>query len=107
ALSDEQGGVTQVALSVLRPFSGTNLNGTPSAAGGLNLGNNVVRDSFWGNDADRPYSGQANPNGAIRIQGLDNNAVYDLEFFASRMQVNDNREAQYTVSGSGAAQTVY
>ena len=100
------GEATGVSVSIPDPFSWHNSGGTTSPDPALGLPSQVTSDSFYGNDA--PFSGYLEPTAQVVFSNLDPSLSYQLTFFASRMGVDDNREAQYAVSGAeGSADTLY
>ena len=89
------GAVTTASLQMLARFNSANENGAndgapfpPSASG----------DSLFGNI--ELFRGLAQVIPKFQLTGLDPSASYTLEFYASRMGSNDNREARYTVEGA-------
>lgn len=83
-----------IGLAMHNRFNGANENGIsaetvyPASA---------VRDSLYGNT--EPFNGASNVYPAFKLTGLDPSMSYSFQFFASRMNVADNRETAYSVSG--------
>lgn len=89
-----------IGLAMHNRFNGANENGIsaetvyPASA---------VRDSLYGNT--EPFNGASNVYPAFKLTGLDPSMSYSFQFFASRMNVGDNRETAYSVSGSNSGYT--
>ena len=64
----------------------------------MGLSANAARDSFYGNTST--FSGAIAPTGAVILSGLVQGRSYELSFFASRMNVGDNRETLYQIHGT-------
>ncbi len=90
--------VTSLRLSVLSPFNGANEAGTTAAS---TLPVNASRDSLYGNT--EPFNNRSNVFPRFKLDGLDPSLEHYLTFFASRTGASDNRETQYSVSGSNNA----
>lgn len=97
-LTDMEGNVTTVSLTINDSFGGINSNGPTSTAVSLNLPSDVTRDSFWGNAAG-VFSGKSEKTGGFLIGGLNSSKQYDFHMFASRASSVDNRETYFTVTG--------
>jgi len=98
-LIDSEGVSTNVRLTVTDSFAGANTSGT-TAVNELGLPASASRDSLIGNDM--LFGGQLEPTAGFKLEGLSPDMLYTLTFYASRMNVTDNRETQYTVGGETA-----
>lgn len=100
---DSTGAGTGIGLTVSGFFPGSNQNGTPTPGGaaGATFIASATRDNAFTHVG--AFGGQdTNPTGSLVFTGLDNSLAYDFTFFASRMDVGDNRETQYTVTGGNS-----
>ena len=87
---------TEVSLTIVKAFNTTqNENGTRLPAP---FPPNATRDTAFGNTSD--FGGQVNVFPVIRLGGLNAAEEHDIVFYASRMEVGDNRETRYTVTGA-------
>lgn len=84
-----------ISLISIRRFNGANLNGTTSST---NFPADATTDSFYGNT--EVFNGLANVFPSFKLSGLQIGQAYDLEFYASRTGVSDNRETLYTVQAA-------
>ena len=105
ALVCSDGTSTSYSLAVTTAFGGVNVNGTGSPDASLSLPATATSDSFWG-CSDIAYAGKSPSPAQLKLSGLNLNKTYKFTFFASRTGVSDNRETQYTVTGS-TSETVY
>ena len=96
-LIDSEGILTGMRFTITDSFSGINTSGTTSE-NSLSLPVSATCDSFWGNDIT--YASQLEPSAAFKIEGLEVDKKYKLTFYASRMNVSDNRETQYNIYGA-------
>lgn len=103
-LTDMEGNVTSVSITINDSFGGINTNGPTSTTTSLSLPANATRDSFWGNAAG-VFSNKSERTGGFLISGLKSLQAYDFHLFASRTGSNDNRETYFTVTGK-AEQTL-
>lgn len=103
-LTDMEGNVTSVSITINDSFGGINTNGPTSTTTSLSLPANATRDSFWGNAAG-VFSNKSEKTGGFLISGLKSLQTYDFHLFASRTGSSDNRETYFTVTGK-AAQTL-
>lgn len=87
-----------IGLVVTDSFNNINTTGTTMPDPSLELPATATGDSFFGNVGT--FGGQEQPTGGITLTGLSSVTAYNFSIFASRTGVNDNREAQYTVTGS-------
>ncbi len=91
------GRATQIDLVMLSRFNGANQSGTlesalfPAAA---------TRDSLYGNT--EAFNSLTDIFPSFKLAGLDSLLTYDFTFYASRMNVRDNRETGYTVVGANS-----
>ncbi|WP_100613819.1 T9SS type A sorting domain-containing protein [Confluentibacter citreus] len=100
-LIDDDGVTTGEVLTltdIFGPFASS--TGTQTPDGGLPFPDTATRDSYYGDDATEP-------TGGFTLSGLEAGKYYSFTIFASRESVDplDNREALYTITGDGAAQT--
>lgn len=87
---------TTVSLVMMRRFNGANENGTTAA--GVLYPVDATRDSLFGNT--EVFSGLANIFPQFKLTGLSPDLTYRFTFYASRMNVGDNRSTGYTVEGA-------
>jgi len=87
---------TTIGLSMIARFNGVNENGTVAAS---QFPTDATRDSLFGNTEG--FSGLTNIFPSFKLTGLNPARAYSLMFYASRTGVGDNRETQYTITGSG------
>ena len=97
-LSNTLGNPTGFSISVFDPFNNSNTAGTTTPDPSTGLPGSATGDSFFGNTA--PFAGATEPTGGLLLSQLDTSRAYTLSFFASRINVTDNREAQYVVEGA-------
>lgn len=97
-LINKEGNSSCISLWVHDAFTGINETGTTNPDATLGYGSNATSDSFFGNTF--VHSGVIEPTAGVTLSNLDLASVYTLTFFASRDGANDNREAQYKVSGN-------
>lgn len=96
ALVTVDGTATSINWQMISRFNGANENGTQDPAP---YPVNATRDSMYGNTEE--WSGLTDILPAFKLTGLTPGVAYDITFYASRMTGGaDNRETQYTVSGS-------
>lgn len=89
------GKATTINLQMVSRFNGANENGTEfSAIYPLD----ATRDSLFGNT--EAFNGLQNVTPIFKLTGLNPTNQYDFTFYASRMNVGDNRETRYTVTGT-------
>lgn len=88
---------TGLGIQVTKRFNKYNTNGTVTPDAAIALTPSTTRDSFFGNTVS--FGGRIDSNSEITLTSLDSNKSYTLSFFASRMNVNDNRETRYDISG--------
>jgi lysophospholipase L1-like esterase len=96
-LINAEGNHSSIELWVHDAFTGINEAGTTTPDTTLAFDPNATSDSFFGNTTE--FSGIIEPTGGITLNCLDPASLYSFTFFASRSDVSDNREAQYTVIG--------
>lgn len=94
------GTASTVSLQMVSRFNGDNADGTQASP---LYPTNATRDSLYGNTG--VFNNLTNVFPAFKITGLDAGSVYIFTFFASRMNVGDNRETQYDVAGASSAVT--
>lgn len=98
--------VAGIALVITDPFyvkTQPSLLGTDTPTGDASIfAPTATEDFFLGHTGE--FNGAAsNPTAGFKFTGLDANQTYNFTFFASRDGVGDNRETQYTVTGSNTA----
>ena len=86
--TDTAGNMTNVCISVINHFDGTNETGVVSDAAGFAA--TAQRDSFFV---------ESGHTGVVQIEGLTPGQTYDLTLFGSRQTVNptNQRTARYTI----------
>lgn len=99
-LVDFDGNGTGIGLTVTDNFwPGSNTGGTTSPTGdAAGLPVNAVSDNLFGSLVD--FGGFLEPTGGVTFSGMDPSLSYNFSFFASRMNVSDNREALYSLAGA-------
>lgn len=97
-LVNAEGNSTGISLWVHDSFTGINEVGATSPDASTGIESNGSSDSFFGSVG--AHSGVSEPTGGITLGNLKQDSYYTLSFFASRDQVTDNRETQYTVTGN-------
>ncbi|EAS19856.1 hypothetical protein BBFL7_02256 [Flavobacteria bacterium BBFL7] len=97
-LYNDAGVSTGINLKVHDAWLNINLSGSTAPAYQVNVPLSASRDNFFG--ATSPFNGSAQVTAGFKLRQLDPNKFYSFSFFASRMNVTDNRETQYTVTGN-------
>lgn len=97
-LRDKNGNYTGVGMEVTKRFNGQNLVGATSTKTDFNMPNEVSSSSYFGN-AKAEFGGIIVKESILKLTGLNKNNYYNLCFFASRMEVTDNRETDFTIKG--------
>lgn len=100
-LIDDTGASTGAVMSVTDSFNQINENGTTSPDSSLPFPASATRDSFFGNDV--LFNSALEPTGKLEITGLNPAKYYSFKIFASRTGVSDNREAEYSITGSSTS----
>ncbi|MFC6999142.1 T9SS type A sorting domain-containing protein [Rufibacter roseus] len=95
-LLNSEGQPTGLTITVTDPFNSWNLNGV-TADDTLGIPYSASRESFYGNVG--LFNGGEFPFASVTLSNLDVTKAYSFAFFASRADVNDNRETLYTVEG--------
>ena len=93
-LIDKEGNATEAFLVYAASFGGGARHTTGAQQtniSGFEMPDAVSRQGFYGGNGTEAI---------LRLEGLRPNQPYDICFYASRMNVDDNRETKYTVSGS-------
>lgn len=101
-LIDDQGYKTSITLKVTDPFyNGYNAAGTTAPTGEASeiFPSTATSDNFFGHGNAWSIT-PANPEGIFTLTGLDKTKYYSFKIFASRPSSSDNRESQYTITGS-------
>lgn len=97
-LINDQGATTGAVLSVTDPFNLVNTGGTTTPDASLPFPSTATMDSFFGNNV--LFGGATEPTGGIEFTGLDPVKYYSFKVFASRINATNNRETQYTFTGT-------
>jgi poly(3-hydroxybutyrate) depolymerase len=95
-LYDANGVISNVYLNVIG-FNQVNSDGTTAPAAALGISSEMSRDSFFGNT--NVFVGASAPLGTVTLTGLSQSKTYNLNLFASRMGVSDNRQTEYLIRG--------
>ncbi|MEZ4908115.1 MAG: SGNH/GDSL hydrolase family protein [Saprospiraceae bacterium] len=85
------------SISVTDAFNNINRVGTTTPDPSTDIPSTASADSFFGNIED--FGGQSQPEAQLDFGRLTIGKDYNISFFASRMDVTDNRETQYIISG--------
>lgn len=97
---DSNGASTGIGIDVTGFNPGSNPSGTQTPSGDAAMFDpQTTRDNFFGHTST--FSGAPPTLGSmVTLTGLDGSGAttYDITFLASRMGVNDNREATYTIT---------
>ncbi|WP_282123487.1 T9SS type A sorting domain-containing protein [Algibacter mikhailovii] len=107
-LINSEGDSTGEIITLTDPFDDDiNGFGTQSPDSSLPFGSKATRDNFFGESIEYTSATPSlEPTGGFTLTGLDANELYSFKIFASRLSaLNDNREALYTITGDGGAQT--
>jgi len=105
-LVDISGNSTGVGASISGISSHVN-NGGPNPSTIAWAPTSATSDNLFGNTGDFNSNG-IYASATLSLTGLDDAMTYNLEFFASRLGVTDNRETGYTlVTGSAATTAAY
>ncbi len=96
-LVNELGNTTGVTLTVDDSFDFSNTLGTTTPNSSLPFISTATMDSFYGEASD--FNGNVNETGGYTLSNLDPLKYYSFSIFASRINVTDNRETLYTVTG--------
>jgi lysophospholipase L1-like esterase len=103
-LITSDGQPTQISIAITDDFTNRNSTGSDFPDYTLGYTVNQTSDSFFGNAL--PWNGNTNATGQFEIRGLDTSKLYSFDLFASRMNVSDNRETSFTVTGASSPQTI-
>ena len=103
-LTNSYGYQSGYGLAITDAFNGINQTGTQDPDPALGFGAAATGDSFFGNTTT--FEGGIEPTAAVELSGLTTGKDYQLDFYASRLGVGDNRETQYVVAGA-TTDTVY
>lgn len=98
ALIDSNGTSTGATLTIDDAFNTVNTGGNPDPDASLPFPSSAAADSFFGSTT--AFQGATEPTGGFTLTGLDPTKFYSFSIFASRNNVTDIREAQYTLVGS-------
>lgn len=88
SLKDEDGTTTTATLTMVEAWTGANAVGTVTGNNSGIYPDNVMKSCYYDQSGTVKH---------INITGLSTTKLYNLVFFASRTDVNDNRITQYTV----------
>lgn len=97
-LTDTEGNVTSVSITINDSFGGINYTGPTTTSTSLNLLADATSDSFWGNAAG-VFASKSEVTAGFIISGLKSTQNYDFHLFASRTSASDNRETYFTLTG--------
>lgn len=101
---DTTGAGTGIGLTTVGFNPGSNQSGTSTPGGAAAIFDPLAtRDNLFGHTVNFNQPAPL-PLATLTLSGLDPSGLtaYDFTFFASRMGVTDNREAQYAISGLNA-----
>ena len=99
--TDCDGNTTSIGVEVYDAFSAINYSGELSLD---SFPDNVSLDNFYGG----VYSSDENePTGGFKLTGLSTDKEYELIILSSRKDITENREVQFVITGSSAADTLY
>lgn len=99
-LIDINDNYTGVTLSLDDSFDLVNNSGTTNPDNNLPFPNSSTKDSFFGETS--PFNGNTNPTGGFTLSNLDPNKYYSFSIFSSIIDVTDNRETLYTITGQNS-----
>lgn len=94
SLVDDLGYSSAIQVAITDNFSQSNELGAPQPSGTIIFPATALKDAVYGDNT--------NPIGVITLTGLNVDKIYSFEIFGSRKEVTDNRETQYTVTGSSS-----
>lgn len=101
-LIDLQSIQTGISIHVSKAFGGINTNGpTSTSVTGWVISSTVSPSSFWGNTG-QAFEGQVTGTTELMVTSLNKAQQYVFSFFGSRSSVSDNRETQFTVTGTNS-----
>lgn len=99
-LHDKVGKNTNIALTIVEPFNGRNLNGPTTTTTAMNIPGSVSSDSYYGNP-EAAWEGKLVERSVVRLSGMNKDKKFKLCFFGARAGAgNENRETKYTVTGA-------
>lgn len=103
-LVDTTGTGSGIGIDVTDTFwPGSNTGGTGAPTGDASgIAPNATVDNLFGSVSE--FGGFTEPTGGFVLSGLDasGQTVYDFSFFASRMNVSDNRWTKYDATGANS-----
>ena len=99
SLKNSTNNYTGVGLTIAERFNGLNEAGEATTTTAFNMPASVSGTSFFGN-AIGVFGGLSIPKSVIKLTGLNKDSRYTLCYFGSRNQSSDNRETQYTNTGT-------
>lgn len=94
SLVDDLGYSSAIQVAITDNFSQSNELGASQPSGTIIFPATALKDAVYGDNT--------NPIGVITLTGLNVDKIYSFEIFGSRKEVTDNRETQYTVTGSSS-----
>ncbi|GAK88853.1 hypothetical protein JCM19297_3377 [Nonlabens ulvanivorans] len=89
---------TGINLQVHDAWLNVNSSGTTTPSYQINVPQTASSDSFFG--ATGSFNGNTQITGGLKLRQLDPNKYYSFAVFASRINVTDNRETLYTITGN-------
>lgn len=98
-LRDLNGEFTGVSFVIDERFNAVNTDGVAQTNTNFDMPESVARRSYFGN-AGAEFGGMIVERSVVRFYGLDPEKSYDLCYYGSRNNVNDNRETFYTAKGA-------
>ncbi len=94
-MKDDMGYTSTIKVAITNDFSQTNELGTTQPSGTIKFPANALKDAVYGDNS--------NPTGVVTFSFLNPAKTYSFEIFGSRKDVTDNRETQYTATGTNTA----
>ena len=92
---------TGITATITERFNGQNTGGTSTSNTEFNMPADVSSRSFFGNPGGT-WAGLDIDKSVVTFSGFTSTDTYEFCFFSSRMNVGDNRETQFTVSGANS-----
>jgi len=97
-LKDESNNYTGISLTITERFNEANPNGAKTTnISSFVIPGSISQNSYYGNAVS--FANGTFPKSAVKFEGLDKSKKFSFCFFASRMDVGDNRETKYIVKG--------
>jgi hypothetical protein len=101
-LSDVDGELTGVSLTITERFNGVNTDGVRQTTTDFNMSPAVAANSYFGN-SKAVFSGIIVEKSVIKLSGFNKDRRYNFCYYGSRNGVNDNRETAYITQGANEA----